>query len=765
MRAEPPPPAAPPKSLQIIALAVYNRAGQRRELKFRPGRVNIITGASLTGKSALIDIVDYCLGREKYIIPAGVITDTVVWYVLHVLLPSGEAILGRPAPDGTDSTSAAYLETGSGLTLPEFAALRTNSNATAVEQFLTEAVGITANENVPPEGQSRAPLQANISHARFLLFQPQSLIADREMMFYRQKEPFIPQAIKDTLPYFLGASGDNQYDRLQQVRRLRRELRLLERRQADEEALRGRENSRATALIAEAEGVGLLASAARPAGLPEAVELLRRASAPTPAADDTVPGTTLAGLQEERERLYAALKSTQGEIDSARSFVAAQDGFNEEATDQKNRLASIGLYRADPAGKCPVCEHDLNGTVPKAEAIRASLASLERQTTATTRQRPRLDAFLTERETRLGDLRRQLRENKVAIDALMAREEALQRERNRVVEQARVIGRISLYLESIRLDEEDTGLRTQIENMRLRVADLEAGLSDEAVEDRLNSILQVIGRDMTEWAKRLELEHSEWPVGFDLKNLTAVAHRASGPIRLSQMGGGKNWMGYHVVTHLALQKLFRDKSRPVPGLLMLDQPTQVYYPPEKVPDRSVADLGDEDRLAVPLGNDMFTRLEAVKGARYLWEGFPAGLRAALKAKGWPTHRLKSDFSPERLRAWVMTLFDDFNAAEAERARAEDRPERPRLTSHMLRKLAFTTAWRAGIDPRKAAVAIGCNVDTMLKHYVVMDEQATTDEVFGNLGAKLRVQAHTTPHTTPTPPAAPERPSPVGSSGA
>ncbi len=64
------------------------------------------------------------------------------------------------------------------------------------------------------------------------------------------------------------------------------------------------------------------------------------------------------------------------------------------------------------------------------------------------------------------------------------------------------------------------------------------------------------------------------------------------------MGGGKNWMGYHVVTHLALQKLFRERRRPVPGLLMFDQPTQVYYPPERAPDRSVDELGDEDRQSV-----------------------------------------------------------------------------------------------------------------------------------------------------------------------
>lgn len=136
--------------------------------------------------------------------------------------------------------------------------------------------------------------------------------------------------------------------------------------------------------------------------------------------------------------------------------------------------------------------------------------------------------------------------------------------------------------------------------MRARVLTLEEGLSDEVVDDRLTSILQLIGRDMSEWSRQLELEHSEWPIGLDLnaRNPTVVAYRQTGPVRMFQMGGGKNWMGYHVVTHLALQKLFRERSRPVPGLLMFDQPTQVYYPPDKVADRSVDELGDEDRRAV-----------------------------------------------------------------------------------------------------------------------------------------------------------------------
>jgi len=78
--------------------------------------------------------------------------------------------------------------------------------------------------------------------------------------------------------------------------------------------------------------------------------------------------------------------------------------------------------------------------------------------------------------------------------------------------------------------------------------------------------------------------------------------------------------------------------------------------------------------------------------------------------------------------WIMTLFADFNA---------DHRDAPRLKSHQLRKRAFTASWKAKIDPRKAAIAIGCNVDTMMRHYVALDEQATTDEVFEQLTPTLR----------------------------
>ena len=584
--------------MQIQSLAIYNRRGKRRVVKFELGSLNIITGKSLTGKSALISIVDYCLGRSDYIVRGAVITDNVVWYVLHGVLPSGEVIIGRPAPQGAASTTAAYFETGGSLSLPEFADLRANSNTTALERFLTEAVGISGNETIPEEGQSRLPLQANISHARFLLFQPQNTIADHEVLFYRQKEPFIPQSIKDTLPYFLGATGDDQYSRLQEVRRLRRELRLKERRLADEEALRGRENDRALSLLAEARDSGLLGPGDSPSEFDEIVELLRPLQSVRPGTTFEVADTTLESLNNERSDLLGRQRTLQSEIDAARSFVAAQTGFSTEAKVQRDRLSAVDLFSRDENHRCPVCDNDLPESVPKAEQIRSSLEDLDRQIGSATRQRPRLDAFINTREEQIQEIRQQLRANKAAVDGVLAEQSELRRQQDSLLEQARVTGKISLFVESVTAISDDSELRQQIQELQTSIEELEAGLSNEAVEDQLNSRLQIVAADLMAWAKELGLEHSEHPLGFDLRNLTVVAHRPNGPLRLSRMGGGKNAMGYHVCLLLALHKFFCEQDRPVPSLLMLDQPTQVFYPPEPVEDRSVDDLQDDDRANV-----------------------------------------------------------------------------------------------------------------------------------------------------------------------
>lgn len=52
--------------LQIRKLILWPKnGGAPRELEFKLGKVNIISGSSKAGKSAVIPIIDYCLGSER----------------------------------------------------------------------------------------------------------------------------------------------------------------------------------------------------------------------------------------------------------------------------------------------------------------------------------------------------------------------------------------------------------------------------------------------------------------------------------------------------------------------------------------------------------------------------------------------------------------------------------------------------------------------------------------------------------------------------
>jgi hypothetical protein len=103
---------------------------------------------------------------------------------------------------------------------------------------------------------------------------------------------------------------------------------------------------------------------------------------------------------------------------------------------------------------------------------------------------------------------------------------------------------------------------------------------------------------MSKWAAELQLEYSNLPIRIDLPELTVVADSENGPIPMFRMGSGENWIGCHIVAHLALHRWFVNKGRPVPRFLFLDQPTQVFYPPEHDADGKLDILNDEDRTAV-----------------------------------------------------------------------------------------------------------------------------------------------------------------------
>ena len=599
-------------SFQITEIVLYGPVEEPRVLALRPGELNIITGRSRTGKSSLISIVDYCLGAGECGVAFGPIRSTVEWYALRLRAGTTEVFVARKAPaKGKKTTNVTHLEVSGRVEIPPKSKLSPSTNIESAVQVLTRLAGIADNIHEPPPGHSRDALRANLKHALYFCFQPQDQINNRKNLFYQQDEQFIPQTIRDVLPYFLGAIDDDHLAKISRVRDLRREIRLAERDLREIEALRGQGHARATNLLREAVDLGLTDAPERELEFDELVSRLRavldrKVAPPKPALGGDQ------GHYEEllrrRDELTRRVRRIDADLRGARALVAERSGYKTETSEQVGRLRSLELVPEQEGGHhaCPLCASPLPD-MPDDDELRKALAGAEERLRNVDQDNPHLERLIAELEAGLTAESESLSEVRGALNALERSRREVAAYNDQAARWAHVRGRISIYLEAApESTSKDAGtdkLRQRIDVLKRRLTKLEAELSQESVEERVASAVSVISSYMTDSARRLRLEHSQFPLRFDTNRLTVVADTPGEAVPMDKMGAGENWVGYHIAAHLALHRLFAETGRPVPRFLFLDQPSQVYFPADRDVEGKL-EVGrdgrpiDEDRAAV-----------------------------------------------------------------------------------------------------------------------------------------------------------------------
>lgn len=143
--------------MKIRSIHIYSHDGRRRDLPFRDG-LNVITGRSSTGKSALSDIVEYCMGRSTFNIPEGIIQERVSWYAVLYAFDGEEVLIAKPAPGpGRSSCSVAMVRRGAMVAVPDFGDLTVNDDDDGVVSLLSRRLGIPENTtDVPASGNGRS---------------------------------------------------------------------------------------------------------------------------------------------------------------------------------------------------------------------------------------------------------------------------------------------------------------------------------------------------------------------------------------------------------------------------------------------------------------------------------------------------------------------------------------------------------------------------------------------------------------------------------
>lgn len=572
--------------MQIRELVLYGYNGEVRHLPFALGQVNIITGRSKSGKSVVGDIIDYCLGGDSCNIADGVVRDNVAWYGLLLQFEHERVFVARKNPDkGQQTTGVCYIDIGEKIEAPDNCDFSSNTNVSGIEESLTRRIGISENLNTPPEGQSRLPLAANIRHALYYCFQGQDEIAAKNFLFHHQSDDFITQAIKDTIPYFLGAISEEALALENERSILKRKLTLEKRKLEENRFLMGGGSERAISLIGEARQAGLIDASTQIdyQNYREMYSVLQTAMNWSPSMIGSNSGMDrLTFLQSKLQEIRDEFDEIGISLDNARKFVGETAGYSGEAQHQKMRLESIGLFEQlnfNP-GKCPLCSGTLEQPLPSVEMIKASIVNLDKSIASVTREQPKLRAFISDLEREREKKQEEIKALEAEIDGLYQQESERARLRDINARRGKVVGRISLWVESVENDTESEKQEQIVKRIEERIKEIDDILDRDSVEERKQSALSRIQEDMTKWAKALQLEHSDNPYRLDLNKVTVVVDKPERPVPLKQLGSGSNWVGVHLIAYFALQRFFVNANRPVPRFLFLDQPSQVYFPSE-----------------------------------------------------------------------------------------------------------------------------------------------------------------------------------------
>ena len=569
--------------MQIQKIVLYGKNGNKRILNLSIGEVNIISGKSQTGKSVIGDIIDYCFGGSSCNIAVGVVRDHTEWYGL--LLKHNDELLfvaRQNPPVGQSSTGKCCYQIGVS-DVPDNIKATAPIDVAGLEKLLSSQIGISENLFSPPEGHSRLPLSANIRHAMFYCIQGQDEIAAQKTLFHKQSELFVTQAIKDTIPYFLGIADEHNLELAAERTKLKRECLILQRSLDEVEQLQGNGLERAISLIEEARGVGLIHNAdmADWSDYNSVRNVLKDACNLNPKEIEIVGMDRISYLQTQIYNDRILIENYEIDIRDANQFVSESTGYATEIEHQKNRLQSIGLFDSIDFSEnhCPLCSSEIVSTLPFATDIKNAIRRLSDNLSSVKCDKPQVNAYIEKLKNEQQEITDRINIAVVEIEAIyMENKEALAfKDLN--ARKSRVVGRISLWLESVLIHDDLETQKQNIEYKRIRLKEIDELLSEDLIEERKQSITNRLSVEMTKWAKELQLEHCDYPYRLDLNKVTIVVDKER-PVPLQQLGSGSNWLGCHLIALFALHKFFIQNNRPTPHFLFIDQPSQVYFPPE-----------------------------------------------------------------------------------------------------------------------------------------------------------------------------------------
>ncbi len=570
-------------------------------IKFEENKVNVITGYSQRGKSAIISIIDYCLGSSECDIPVGTIREKVDKFAIYIALGDQSIFLARDCPGNNGKVSDVmymYDVQGKG----DNPSLNSNdwikdsgkykTNRDKVKNFLSVKAGFE-NISINNENQKEETTASFRDTAAFM-FQPQNIIANPTTIFYKTDTFEHLRRLRTLFPLVLGYKSYEILNLESEIEALERDEKEKSRKLDDLRLQYEHWQSDVYEYYTKAINLGLSNAdiSFESASVNLIREELKKIVSDVKNNRFLKEGSALRysqkleQLDQDRIRLTRELDDLRVGLQKIQQFDRSKTDYVENVSvELDKRLKPVDwLLQQKGTNICPFCD----SVSEKAIDTLINLQN-ERQKNLKVLEAAKSESFSFEKEK--GDYKEKIKAKERDIVKIDTNIQILRSEDRKNYQKFQDIfefsGKIEHVLENLEkispsadLAKEIEALAAELFRKRGKLRGLKEKFDKEyclkKVSDAIANYVRIL--PIENKSQRRVLLDPEISIGIRIEDT-----RTKNINFLYKLGSGANHMCFHLATMLGLHEYFLSlpesgKRNYIPSLLVLDQPSQVYFP-------------------------------------------------------------------------------------------------------------------------------------------------------------------------------------------
>lgn len=246
------------KKFNILKLVLWSRNGKQRILKFQADKINVITGHSNTGKTAVLDVIDYCFFASSKGISNSIINENIAWYGIVFEINDKTYTLARK--HYTNEVSDEYYFSSIGE-FPENNPIANNTEI-ALKAIIETEFSINSNITLAYGGK-QLKQGSKVSLRYFLMFNTisQDIITEsRDIYFDKQNDSRYSEALPRIFDIATGIESIENILFKEKKEKLEKEILAIERKMTSYKQRQNHSSEEVREILLQARSMALISS-------------------------------------------------------------------------------------------------------------------------------------------------------------------------------------------------------------------------------------------------------------------------------------------------------------------------------------------------------------------------------------------------------------------------------------------------------------------------------------------------------------------------